>query len=197
MRGGMSEDFDYLGVVHMPVASLVAVRNLKDGLTVLTPDASNPKSYMEWQAKGDPSGGDYQYVSEDVVATPAFAKAIQHGVLAVDPDEMSPEVAQAFTRQMEVAKDRQARAAQEIAKSLDRTDNRDIITISCVGPGDVKGSPCGAPVAVREMTASERVPLCTRHQSLAPEYIPTEEFDGTNHKITWVRVEMGSRERGA
>jgi len=181
----------------MPVASLVAVRNLRNGLTVLTPDASNPKSYMEWQAKGDPSGGDYQYVSEDVVATPAFAKAIQHGVLAVDPDEMSPEVAQAFSRQMEVAKDRQNRAAEEIAKTLDRTDNQDMITISCVGPGELKGKPCGAAVPVKEHTANERVPLCVRHQSLAPEYVPTEDFDGDKHTIKWVRVELGSRERGA
>lgn len=180
----------------MPVAPLVAVRNLKDGLTVLTPDASNPKSYMEWQAQGDPSGGDYQYVSEDVVATPAFAKAIQHGVLAVDPDEMSPEVARAFSRQMEVAKDRQTRAAEEIAKTLDRSDNRDMITLTCVGPGEIKGHQCDAQVAVKEMNAGERVPLCPRHQSLAPQYVPTEEFDGEKHKIKWVRVEVDSPERG-
>lgn len=180
----------------MPVAPLVAVRNLKDGLTVLTPDASNPKSYMEWQAKGDPSGGDYQYVSEEVIATPAFAKAIQHGVLAVDADEMSPDVAAAFAKQMQVAQDRKDRASREVAAALDRTENRDLVTQDCVGPGDIKGKPCGAAVMVRERNAGETVPLCPRHQSLATEYVPTEDFDGDKHTIKWVRVEMGSRERG-
>jgi hypothetical protein len=180
----------------MPVAPLVAVRNLQNGLTVLTPDASNPKSYMEWQAKGDPSGGDYQYVSEDVVATPAFAKAIQHGVLAVDPDEMSPEVAAAFARQMQVAKDRQRKAAEAIAETLDRSDNRDLVTLTCVGPGETQARPCGGPVSVREKNAGDLVPLCPRHQHLAPEYVPTEDFDGDKHTIKWVRVEIAKRERG-
>lgn len=180
----------------MPVAPLVAVRNLQDGLTVLTPDASNPKSYMEWQAKGDPSGGDYQYVSEDVVATPAFAKAIQHGVLAVDTDEMSPDVAAAFDRQMQVAKQRQQQAADAIADSLDRTSQVDMISLTCVGPGDIREKLCGDPVTVRENNAGDVVPLCPRHRSLAPQYVPTEDFDGDKHTIKWVRVEIGHRERG-
>lgn len=184
----------------MPVSQLVALRNMKNGVTVLTPNFSDPRNFLEFQAAGDPGGGDIQYVSEELVNSPACVKAIQHGILELEGDALSPEVKQAFEQQMRVARERQRRAEEQIDASIEHRENRDIVGETCVGPGSREGARCGDVIAVRDRALMDTAPLCARHAHLAAEYTRTENNsyneDGTSKKgYTWFRTRIEPRER--
>lgn len=196
----MDENIGLRKVIPMPVGQLIALRNLKNGVTVLTPDFSDSRNYLEFQAAGDPSGGDLQYVSEKLTTTPAVVKALQHGVLALETDTMSPDVKAAFDQQMMVARQQRERAEAAVAASIDRPENRDIVGETCIGPGERDGSPCGASIAMRDRAQMDTAPLCARHSHLAMEYTRTENNsynpDGTSSKgYTWFRTRIDPRER--
>lgn len=184
----------------MPVPQLVALRNMMNGVTVLTPYFNDPKTYLEFQAAGDPGGGDVQYISEELAASPACVKAVMHGTLALETDTMSPEVAQAFQNQMRVARQQREKAQSQIADTIERTENRDLVGETCVGPGDRPGSECGAQVAVRDRAQRDTAPLCSRHEDLASQYVAVEDNsyhpDGDSKKgYRWLRTHIGKRER--
>lgn len=175
----------------MPVSQLVALRNLKGGVTVLTPDRSDPRNYLEFQAKGDAGGGDVQYVSEELAASPACVKAILHGVLALEEDTMSPDVANAFQQQMQAAKRQREQAEAAVAETIDRPTNRDIVAATCVGPGERANQLCGASVAVRDTVNQDTAPLCARHGHLSMAYIRVE--DNTQSEYTETAKKVGYR----
>ncbi len=186
----------------MPVSQLVALRNLKAGVTVLTPDRSDPRNYLEFQAKGDPGGGDVQYVSEELAANPACVKAILHGVLTLEDNIMSPDVANAFQQQMRVAKIQREQSEAAVASTIDRPTNRDIIAATCIGPGERANQLCGASVAVRDTVNQDTAPLCARHEHLATAYVRVEdntqsEYTETSKKVgyRWLRTHVEPRER--
>jgi hypothetical protein len=184
----------------MPVSQLAALRNKKNGVTVLTPYFNDPKTYLEFQAAGDPGGGDVQYISEELAASPAIVKAIQHGILELEEDTMSPEVAQAFAQQMRVAQQQRERADAKIAETIDRPENRDLVGESCVGPGERQGARCSASVPMREKAMSDVAPLCSKHAHLAMEYTRVEDNsyneDGTSKKgYKWFRTTIEERQR--
>jgi len=179
----------------MPVAQLVALRNLKRGVVVLTPDPRDPKTYLEFQAAGDPGGGDVHYISEEAMTLPAVVKGILHGTFAMEEDTLSEIVAQSFQAQMVVAQRQREQAEQQIAASITRTDNKDLLGTPCVGPSIQPGKACGESVAIREQELKETPPLCPRHVSMAGEYIPTDDFDGEKHITRWTRATLGARER--
>lgn len=184
----------------MPVGQLVALRNKKDGVTVLTPVFSDPRTYLEFQAAGDPSGGDVQYVSEELVNTPACVKAIQHGVLELESDTMSEEIRNAFEQQMRVARQQRQQAEAAVAASIDRPENRDLVGETCVGPGERPGVQCGVSVPRRERSVQDTAPLCTRHADLVTQYVRVEDnsyhADGSSQKgYRWLRTHIENRER--
>lgn len=184
----------------MPVSQLVALRNKKDGVTVLTPVFNDPKTYLEFQAAGDFGGNDVQYISEELAASPACVKAIMHGVLELEDDIMNPDVAQSFQQQMQVATKQREQAAAQVAQSIDRPENRDLVGENCVGPGDRPGAPCGAPVAMRDRANQDTAPLCDRHRDLTMQYVRVEDNsyspDGEDKKgYRWLRTHIEKRER--
>jgi len=188
-------------VIHMPVGQLVALRNLRDGVVVLTPNFSDPRNYLEFQAAGDPGGGDVQYVSEELTIAPAVVKALQHQVLALESDTMSESVRSAFEQQMKAAREQRERAQAHIAETIDRPENRDIIGETCVGPGERPDAPCGASIAIRDRAQMDTAPLCARHVHLSMEYTRVEDnsynADGTSKKgYKWFRTRITPRERG-
>jgi hypothetical protein len=67
----------------MPVQQL-QISNPSNGVVVVTPDADRPKSYLRFEAKGDPSGEDVKIVSRDTAFQAPLVKAVKRGVLVVD-----------------------------------------------------------------------------------------------------------------
>lgn len=183
----------------MQFGSLVALRNEKPGVTVLTPDPTDPQNYIRFEAKGDPSGGDVQYVNQTVATTPACAKAILSNVISVDAESLSDDVAKAFSERMQIATLQREQAERAAMDVIDRPENRDIVGLSCVGPGTRPGVPCGESVSMRELSSNDAAPLCTRHNDLSLQYIKVEDIVFENDKRVvknrWVRTQIDRRER--
>lgn len=183
----------------MQFGTLVALRNEKPGVTVLTPDPTDPQNYIRFEAKGDPSGNDVQYVNQAVATTPACAKAILSNVISVDAASLSDDVAKAFSERMQVATLQREQAERAAASVIDRPENRDIVGFTCVGPGTRAGVPCGDGVSMRELNSNESAPLCARHIDLSLQYIKVEdpyyEDDKRKVRTRWVRTQIERRER--
>lgn len=180
----------------MPVGQLVALRNEKDTVTVLSPDPKNTANYLEFQAKGDAMGLDVQYVSEEMAASPACVRAVMHGVLSLDEEGISnPEMAQLFQNQMRVAREQRERAEAAAREAILRPADRDMIGIPCVGPGTQPGVNCGDMVPMAEKLLATTAPLCSRHKDQPSEYIPVVEYEGEKEKTRWVRRVITAREK--
>lgn len=68
----------------MPLAQQVKLVNHSDGIVVVTPDPDKPKSYLRFEAAGDPMLGDEQYITRDQLQQPDLIKAIRRGFLSVE-----------------------------------------------------------------------------------------------------------------
>lgn len=176
------------------MGQLVALRNMKNGVTVLTPVPSDPKSFLEFQAHGDPAGGDVQYISAEAAATPATAAAIVSGVFELE-DDTNSEITEAFERQIRIARQQQERAARAVAATIDRPENHDLVGVACVGPGTVPGRACGDHLPIREVNLSEQPPLCARHAHLSGQFVPVMDRKDDEEVTRWLPTVITERER--
>jgi hypothetical protein len=178
----------------MPV---MMARNNQDGPTVLS---SDPKGthYVEWQGKGDPSGGDIQPVPEEIQNTVQFQRCVRRGIFTLlDESEDTGVISEAMERQQEAWDYRQGSTQATAAQVIDQQANNDIIALTCVGPssrGDAS-TRCGADVNVRDKNKDDRPPLCNAHADLAPQFIPEEIIVDGKPRRTWTRMQMGARQR--
>lgn len=172
----------------MPV---VYARNNQAGPTVLSSDPKGTHS-VEWQGKGDPNGGDVQPIPEEVQNTVAYTRALRRGIIVEVSGE---EAVDAFDRQRDDWDRRTAGAASAATSSIEHTTNNDIVATKCIGPDTRGQGACGADVTVRDAQKGEVPPLCSRHEELAPQYVPSDEMEGTKIVRKWTRVIMGARER--
>lgn len=182
----------------MPVGQLLALRNMKKGVTVLTPDPREPKNYLEFQAAGDPAGGDTHYVSEETAILPAVAKGIQNGIFELEEDALNGPAATAFQRQKEAARRAQEQAERAIQDTIVRTENRDIGAHDCIGPSTKGGKVCGTQVPMSDEAIKDSPPLCPMHKNLEREFIPNQVFnpDKPDEPVThWHRATLGPVER--
>jgi len=174
----------------------VLVQNTQAGPAVLS-DGTN-KLALEWQGKGDPSGGDVQYVPDDVVDMVQFVKAVRQGIFVVV--EASDEVKAKLDIQSQQFAKRQAAQDEAAKASIEHTANNDFVSFPCVGPADRGAGTCDRPVPVREKTKDDSPILCDRHQSLAGEYVQVdtgvsvEKGDALVPVKKWVRASLGARE---
>lgn len=147
----------------------VLVQNLQAGPTVL----SNGKDLnLEWQGKDDPSGNDVQYVPDDVVTKVEFITAVRKGIFKViNPSE---EVSQMLAGQDASYRARQDAIDAAARAAIDPEVHNDLISLPCIGPANRGLGTCGDPVTVREKDQDKAPVLCTRHASLAPEYVQIE-----------------------
>lgn len=181
----------------MPAAQLVALRNKTPNIVVVTPNPADPKTYLTFEAYGDPSGGDFQYLPEETaVSSPPIVKAIIHETLEMT-DELSDEAQASFQQQMRVVKTQRERAAQAIQDSLSRGDDREMLGMPCVGPGTVPGGSCGMTVPMKVETSRTVPPLCPTHAPLLPKFVPTDHFDRDRNEVTtrWAMMGMTERKR--
>ena len=175
----------------MPVGTVVA-RNQMDGITVLASDVKGTHS-VEWGAKGDPAGDDFQFVPTDVVESVAFQRALARGVVSLVDGETDPEVANALSRQVDAFKRRQEGAKEDVEVTIEKPTSRDTVSTFCVGPDTRDTGKCGEAVAIAEKKLKDTPPLCPKHKHLAAQYVP-EAVKGSEDRTEWVRVTLGPRE---
>jgi hypothetical protein len=135
--------------------------------------ASDPKSTYEVRFEGadDPDGGDIQLIPEEIVRTPAFAKAISQGIFEVIEGEENEAVREALTRQNDAFWRRAKQDKDSAMATLEAPADNDMIVINCIGPGSRPGAICGEEVPVRQREAVLNPPLCARHAGLAAQCV--------------------------
>jgi hypothetical protein len=172
----------------MQVGGTVMARNKMGGPTVLS---SDPRGTFEvrWEGRGDPSGGDVQYIPDEMLRIPAFARALKLGVIEIANPEDNPELVEALDRQAAKFHAAQAKAQDEVMATIDHEKTRDLVVQTCIGPATRGTGECGEQVAVHETHQHDAPPLCNRHASLAPEFVPVNEGqdERENKKIRWIR----------
>lgn len=179
----------------MPVSGTVYARNLQNGVTVMSSDPRSTQ-FVQWEAHGDPSGGDIQPVSEELAATPAFLKAVRQGVLSLDVHDGNA-LDEVLNRQADAWSTRQVAANEDIRATIETTENKDLVTLKCIGPSSRGSQNCGEDVTVRELAKYDAPPLCHRHAGLASEFVPTlvDRDAKGNEVVEWARTGMDERVR--
>lgn len=176
----------------MPVAEQEAAQNMLGGPLVLASDQKGTFS-VEWQGMGDPNGEDVQFIPDEVAKCPAYKKALRRGLLRrVQLDDEG--VTQAFDRQQSAWEARTTEGDKVALATIDRVQNNDLITVTCIGPNSRGNGPCGADVTVRERVKNDAPPLCSQHVVLAHEFIPTQDTTGEQTVTRWTRAILAPRE---
>lgn len=171
------------------------VRNNQAGPTVLSSDPKGSE-FVEWQGKSDPSGGDIQPVPEIIQESVAFQRCVRRGILTPLSAEDQDVIDAAMENQQAAWDKRQSFSQDTAAQVIDQQANNDIVTLACVGPSTRQGSArCGEQVTVRDVSKNEKPPLCSQHENLAPQYVPSEEMVNGKSVTVWTRLTMGARER--
>jgi hypothetical protein len=175
----------------MQFGGTVMARNLMDGPTVLS---SDPKGTFEvrWEGKGDRNGGDIQYIPDEMLRIPAFARAIKLGVIEIANPEDNPELLVTLNKQAEAFHRLQEKSQEDIRATIDNTKGREMVTLPCVGPSAKGQGDCGELVSMYEAEKNDNPPLCHRHTSLASEFVPVNEGqdERENKKVRWIRGVM-------
>lgn len=178
----------------MPLATHVMARNTKKQVVVLSSDPKGTE-FVEWQAADDPTGADVQVVSEGLAQSVPFIRLLQRGIIVIENPEDNPGIQEAIDRQRLAYEKRTNQSSEAAQEAIEETQNNDTVVLACIGPDNRGQGKCGEDVPVREKTKNDKPPLCTKHAALAPQYIPSEEQQGTNNVKTWTRVTMGTPER--
>lgn len=176
----------------MPVAAPVLVRNTEGGPTVLSD--LQTKEFVEWAGANDPMGNDVQAVPESFLSNVNFLRCVQRGIFVIENEEDNPEVVEAIQRQNAAWKARREAAAEKASAAIDHQANNDLVTVTCVGPGE-RGGQCANVVAVKEKVKADKPPLCSTHEGLAPQYVRNDNVEGDSTIHEWKRVTIGARER--
>lgn len=166
-------------------SDLIPVRNAMGGPTVFRDAPSD--TTVRWEGRGDPAGGDVQYVPDGFKRHPAFANMLRRGVLV----EVGAEEAHgAFAAQdAQVAG---AGLAQQAADSIHRPQNRDLVAWPCIGPGERPGSACRNSATLNPQQVKTIPPLCDAHKHLASGFVPVEQPDPATGmmRTIWVQAQM-------
>lgn len=178
----------------MQLTTQVVARNTEPRVVVLSSDPKGSE-YVEWAGANDPTGNDIQIVPESVAQSVAFIKLINRGVIIIENPDDNPDLNAAIERQNAAFRARVNNESQAIAATIETPQNNDMVVLPCIGPDSRGQGQCGADVMTREKTKNDKPPLCPVHAPLAPQYIPSEEQQGTVNVKKWTRVTMGSPER--
>jgi len=159
-----------MSIDQIQAMTTVIVQNQTDSVLVI---ASDPRRTHEvnFEAKGSPSGGDFQHMPPEIVRTPAFARQLSLGTLKVVQGEDDPVVKAALQHQSDAF---WARAAQDKAAALDTLDevaDNDYLVVNCIGPGTRPDAPCGENIPRKKEQAEAAPPLCDRHAGLADKCV--------------------------
>jgi hypothetical protein len=148
----------------------IVCQNMTDSVLVI---ASDPRRTHEvaFEGRNSPSGGDYQHMPREIVATPAFARQIALGTLKVVEGAEDPLVQSAMQRQSDSYWKRAEKDAAAALETLDHVADNDYLVQSCFAPGTRAGAACGADIPVKASEAQVKPPLCDKHAHLTDRCI--------------------------
>lgn len=152
----------------MPV---ILVQNAEPNPTIFT----KGEHRIVWQRNGDEFGDDIQRVPASFMEDPDFLRSLDIGTLTL-LDGTDEDVKQTLAESGALFQARRKAAADRATEALTRTQNSDIIGLTCIGPAaQGRSGVCGAQVILRAARVWDVPPLCSRHQGLAHMYFLYEE----------------------
>jgi hypothetical protein len=180
---------------------ILRVRNNEPNKTVFAKVIDGNMVKIDFSAKGHP--GDEQRVPLSVADDTDFLNSLEMGTLEViDGPEDVIETLQFETEQ--VRRER-AEANSRYTEVLDRSQDRDIVGTTCIGPAPTgRTGKCGRSLIQQASQAKEQPPLCDQHAHLSPHFFlaesgsrgedATETRDGIVRR-EWREVKMTERQR--
>jgi hypothetical protein len=154
---------------------LMVVKNNQRGPTVFKTDGG--QSHMWWPS-GDGMGRDELRLPTDLLDDAGFLGALESGAVELThwPEAFDDEVVQ-LRESLQAATDRRAAyVAKALAASeavMERRQDKDIVGLTCVGPGPAgRNSACGTSVLRPAKEKDATAPLCPGHLHLSPQFVP-------------------------
>ncbi len=151
------------------------VRNTTTSTTVFAKVIDGNSIKVTWGPKGQPN--DVQRCPDALAQDTDFLNSLETGILVV---ESGPEAVMAMLKDevRDIAADRAeaaARAAADIEATMDRKQDRDILSVTCIGPaGENRTGYCGKAVLVMNAAKADVPPLCEAHAHLADQFYLSE-----------------------
>lgn len=142
------------------------VRNNEPNMTVFTKTVAGDALRLSLAPSGQP-GDTVRFplaLAEDI----DFLNALDQGVISVV--DGPPEVVAALqTNTEEIRAERQEDERRRIGLTMDRSQDNDMIGMSCIGPaGGNRQGKCGRPLIQKAAQTGKVPPLCTTHEHMAP-----------------------------
>ena len=126
---------------------------------------------VTWAISGDPMGLDLQRVPDILADDVDFLNSIDRGLLTIESGSDQAIVDKIAAQARVVVRSDNAAAAAAHEAIMDRRQDRDLISIPCVGPAlNGRGGDCDQSVLVRSANRGDVPPLCSHHVSLAPQF---------------------------
>jgi hypothetical protein len=174
-------------------ATPILVRNNKSGPTVFAEGTDNGAEVV-WGGANDPTGSDVQPVPERFLANNDFLRALSRETFTIEsanPDLIEQLAAHLNSPALkaQAAAFKQSQAAQSVAsvEVIEDKAQNEIATAPCIGPSARGTGTCGTLVPFKESDKGNKPALCNSHESLASQYVPTE--DGG-----WARAGLAPRQ---
>lgn len=156
----------------MQLETQVIARNTKAQPVVLSSDPKGTE-FVEWAPLDDPTGNDVQIIPEVIARSAQFARLLQKGIVEIVQADDS--YMEAVNKQRAAFDARLAGPKASAEQSMVRETQNNLVSTRCIGP-DARGTgQCVNHLPVRAKNKDERPPLCSTHESLAPQYISYEE----------------------
>lgn len=156
------------------------VRNLMAGPTVIASDSRSTHE-VRWMGRGDKNGEDIQAVPDEILSTVQFRNALRKHILEIVPED-DPAAGVAEELQQTAFEQRMQSSEAAAAAVIDMPLANEMLQFACTAPGAATGSFCGESLMMKASAIEERPALCTRHESLLPQ------FEKIGDPAVWVFV---------
>lgn len=126
---------------------------------------------------GDITGGDMVPIDTSAAESSSVYQAVRTGKVSVrDSDEdMSTLLAEREQALSEKRDEAAGKTAEAVESVMERTQDRDLVGSECIAPSAANPNlPCGASVVRPNAVNGAEPPLCSRHASMAGQYVATE-----------------------
>ncbi len=155
------------------------IQNEHRGPSCYTHGGPNSAEQYQWAGKGDPEGGDVQYIPGSVIRSPGFRRIMSRGLYSFADPEVDH-----LSYQGQVWIDSFNNTQEAALSQLEDDDEAELESFNCVGPGPRNsGSLCGEASFMRRKDLETTPPLCARHKEKYSKYFERTE-DGTWQRIS-------------
>lgn len=149
----------------------LTVKNQEPNTTVFAKDMNGSPLRITWGASGQHN--DTQRVPDSFAEDIDFLNSLEQGILVVtDGPQHLLDALKFETSKVRALREDSAKRAMD---SLDRAQDRDILSVQCIGPAAAgRSGRCDRPLLVKSSAKDAAPPLCDLHRHLSDRYYLSE-----------------------